>query len=255
MNILIAEFIKLKRSLSWGVVVLLPLMAVFSGAVTTFVLQGGFEDGWHTLWMRSIGFYGMALLPVGIAILASLVWRVEHRDGNWNALMGSSTPTGGIVLAKTVAVAALAGLMQVVLLVSVLGLGKLAFGLPGMLPPQYFASSLLVVIACLPVAALQSGLSTFFGSFAVPVAIALLGTGISTMALLVGPKVAVLLPYATATYATQLGTILVDGAGTSFNADPINAGSVTLVASVTVAMTALLVAGTIRLLDRTDSWA
>lgn len=66
------EFVKLQRSLSWAVVILLPIIAVASGSMSSVAADGGLDDGWHTLWIRSIGFYGMALLPVGIAILASL---------------------------------------------------------------------------------------------------------------------------------------------------------------------------------------
>ena len=82
MNVIQTEFMKLKGSLSWLVVVLLPVMAVLSGSLSTLSSGGEFEDGWHTLWIRSIGFYGMALLPIGVGILASLVWRPEHRNGN-----------------------------------------------------------------------------------------------------------------------------------------------------------------------------
>ena len=87
MNSIAAEFSKLKRSLSWAVVVLLPIVLVVSGLIMTLIDGRGLEDGWHTLWMRSIVFYGLFPLSVGIAILASLVWRAEHRGSNWNALM------------------------------------------------------------------------------------------------------------------------------------------------------------------------
>lgn len=76
------EFLKLKRSMSWAVVLLLPIIMVSTGSMSSIAGGGQFDDGWHTLWIRSIGFYGMAILSVGIAILASLVWRVEHRGSN-----------------------------------------------------------------------------------------------------------------------------------------------------------------------------
>lgn len=71
------EFLKLKRSMSWAVVLLLPIIMVSTGSMSSIAGGGQFDDGWHTLWIRSIGFYGMAILSVGIAILASLVWRVD----------------------------------------------------------------------------------------------------------------------------------------------------------------------------------
>ena len=53
-------------------VVLLPMASVVSACI--FVRP----DGWRLLWIRSVGFYGMALLPVGLAVLASLVWRMKY---------------------------------------------------------------------------------------------------------------------------------------------------------------------------------
>ena len=82
MSSIITELIKLRRSASWGIVLLLPIIMVAVGGGSTWATDG-FVDGWHTLWVRSIGFYSMAVLAVGLAVLASLVWRVEHRGSNW----------------------------------------------------------------------------------------------------------------------------------------------------------------------------
>lgn len=59
MNVFLAELVKLKRSLSWAVVVLLPIIMVASGSIMTLVDGRGLEDGWDTLWMRSLVFYGL----------------------------------------------------------------------------------------------------------------------------------------------------------------------------------------------------
>jgi hypothetical protein len=242
-----AEFCKLRRSMSWGVVVLLPVVAVSAGAMSTFAAQGALSDGWHTLWIRSIGFHGMALLPVGIALLASLVWRVEHGSGNWNALMSGPVPTARVVVAKAAAVSVLAAAMQAVLVATVIVLGKLAFGLPGVLPAEYWISSLVVIVACVPVAALQSGLSALLRSFAAPVAVASVLTGLSTVLLMSGVGAAFVLPYALATRATQLGTVLAS--------DEATAGSALFLVLASAAATAAVVAATTAVLDRADTRA
>ena len=252
MGSIYSEFTKLKRSMSWAVVVLLPVMSVFLGSMSTIATEGQFEDGWHTLWIRSIGFYGMALLPVGIAILASLVWHVEHKNGNWNALMSRPVSSLRVVIGKVTAVAVLTAAMQVVLLVTVIALGKLVFGLPGMLPAGYFVGSAVIMVACIPVAALQSGFSTFLRSFGAPVAIALVGAGVSTMALLIGVEAVSVVPYAVATQATQLGTSLVGDSATSFDAAAISPGSVFSLVALALALTAVIVAGTTAILNRRD---
>lgn len=253
MNVIQTEFMKLKGSLSWLVVVLLPVMAVFSGSLSTLSSGGEFEDGWHTLWIRSIGFYGMALLPVGVGILASLVWRPEHRNGNWNALMSQSVPTHTVVLSKVVAISTLAAAMQAVMLLTVLVMGKVAFQMPGWLPGTYWIGSLVIVIGCIPVVALQSALSTFLRSFAVPVAIALIGAGISTVTLMVGVPAAIASPYALATYTTQLGTTLVGGESTVFDAAAMTPSSVTLVAVLSALAVTLIMWATTEILNRKDA--
>lgn len=245
-----AEFLKLKRSLSWAVVVLLPVAMVLSGAVNTVIAGGPLEEGWHTVWMRSVVFYGLFPLAIGIAILASLAWRVEHRGGNWNALMSGPTPSVRIVIAKTTVVAVLALAMQAVLAVTVVVVGKLVFGLPGMLPGTYVAVSILIVVACLPLAALQSGLSMLTRSFATPIAVAFLGAGASIVLLLAEFEAALfVVPYALVGRATQLNT------GTFADTGAITSGDVASLVIASVLLTAALIAGTALLLDRRDTHA
>lgn len=207
MNAFRAEFAKLRRSLSWVVVLMLPAILVVSGSVTTLVNNEPLDDGWHTLWLRSVVFYGMFPLQAGIAILASLVWRVEHHDGNWNALMSGPTASWRILAAKASAIAILAAAMQVVVVIVVTVLGTVVFGLPGLPPPVYFVASGVIMIACVPVAMLQSWLSMAMRSFAGPVAVGFVAAGASMAMLVVELNAIVFVsPYALASRATQLGT-------------------------------------------------
>lgn len=252
MTAITSEFIKLKRSLGWAIVLILPLTMVVAGSAST-ALSGGFEDGWHTLWVRSVGFYGMAIVSVGIAIIASLVWRVEHRGGNWNTLMSGTVPTWKIVAGKTAAISILAAAMQLVLLATVVALGTFVYDLPGMLPGTYVGTSLLVIAAQVPVAALQSAASTFIRSFAVPVALALLLTGAGTMALLMKlPGAAYVLPQALLTQTTQIGSRM---QMTNFAVTDLTLASAGATVAASVVLTAVIVAVTTAVLNRTDSRA
>ena len=49
MSSIITELIKLRRSASWGIVLLLPIIMVAVGGGSTWATDG-FVDGWHTLW-------------------------------------------------------------------------------------------------------------------------------------------------------------------------------------------------------------
>lgn len=247
MDAVLAELMKLKRSLSTAVVVLLPVVMVLTGSVMTLLEGQGLDDGWHTLWMRSVVFYGMFPLPVGIAILASLVWRVEHRGTAWNALMSGPTRSWRIVLAKSAVITGMAAIMQVIAVVVCVLLGKLAFGLPGLLPAEHLGVSALIVLASMPVAVLQSGLSMLLRSFAAPVAVAFVGAGFSTALLVADLEVAVLVsPYAALGRATQLGTGAIADDGT------ITAGVLAMLVVGSVLPALVLTAVTTSVLERRD---
>ena len=253
MGSIYSEFLKLKHSMSWAVVLVVPILMVLAGSMSTLVTQGTFEDGWHTLWIRSVGFYGMAILPVAVAILASLAWRVEHKNSNWNALMSRPVPTCEVVVGKVAAIAVLAASMQLVLLITVIGLGKLVFGLEDMLPARYVLGSLLIMLACIPLAALQSALSAFLRSFATPVTIALAMTSISTLLLQLKLTATLALPYGLVTHATQLGTSLATGQKTSFAVSDLSLASASVVVVAAAALTVLNVALTSVALNRSDT--
>lgn len=247
MGSLRAELLKLKRSMSWAVVLVLPLIAVLSGAGNSLTAGRPLEHGWHTLWIRVVVFYGLFPLAIGIAALASLVWRVEHRGSNWNALMARPISSLQIVVGKAAVLGLLVATMQVVLVVFLVLIGKLAFGLPGFLPARYLLASMLIVLASLPVAALQSALSMLMRSFAAPIALALLAATTSVLFLMADIDVAIAaVPYALLGRATQLGTATFADSGT------ITTGIVALIVIASVALTALAVAATTAKLDRRD---
>ncbi|WP_145942861.1 ABC transporter permease [Corynebacterium glyciniphilum] len=247
MRALSVEMIKLKRSLSWLVVVLLPIAVTVLGAATNLTRGEQPEDGWHTVWLQSVGFHGLFPLALGVAVLASLVWRSEHHGSNWNALMSGPTPTATIVAAKSAVVAGMAALIQLIMLGAVIVVGAVAFDLPGMLPAEYLWTTLLVIIAVVPLAVLQSSFSMLSRSFAAPIAVALVGTGVSVVALMVIGTPAVISPYGLATRATQLGT------GTFSDTGTVTVGGVVTVLVASAALTVALIAATTAILERRDT--
>lgn len=242
-----AEILKLKRSLAWPVVVFLPIAVVLMGAATQLADGAQPEDGWHTVWLQSVGFYGLFPLAIGIAILGSLVWRAEHRGSNWNALMSGPTTSRQLVIAKATVVAGLTAIMQIILLIAVIAIGKLAFGLPGMLPGQYIGTTVLLVLATIPVSILQSALSTFLRSFAAPIAVALVASGVSTLTLMAVGNAALVSPYGLATQTTQLGT------GSFADTGTVTGGDIASILTATVLLTIALVTATTAILDRRDT--
>lgn len=242
-----AEFVKLRRSLSWVVVVLLPLMSVVLGTATTVSDGRALDDGWHTLWLRVVVFQGLFPLAVGIGVLASLVWRVEHQGGNANALL--SAPVSGleIIVGKVTVLAVLIVALQAVQLAAVTAAGALVFDLPGLLPARYLLVSVLTTLAALPVVAVQSALSMLLRSFAAPVAVALAGATASVPLLLAKADTAIaVVPYALLARATQLGT------GVFADPGPITGPAVATVVVAAVALTAVIVTVSVLVLERRD---
>lgn len=247
MDAFTAELIKLKRSLAWPIVVFLPLVLVLAGAATQLADGSRPKNGWDTVWLQSVGFYGLFPLAIGIAILGSLVWRIEHRGNNWNALMSGPTTSLRIVTAKAGVVAGLTAIMQVILLAAVIVIGKFAFGLPGMLPGEYFGTTALLVVATIPAAIAQSALSMFLRSFAAPIAVALVASGISTAALMAMRNTAMISPYGLATRAALLGT------GSFVDTGIVTGGDVAVILTASGILTVALIAVSTVILDRRDT--
>ncbi|WP_167149263.1 ABC transporter permease [Actinomyces sp. ZJ308] len=244
----ITEMLKLRRSASWGVVLVLPVASVLGACLLVR------PTDWQLLWVRSTGFYGMVLLPVSLGVLASLVWRVEHQGSNRLALMSAPVPTWRTVAAKAAAAWLLAAVMQTVLVLATAAAGSLFLRLPGGLPSRYLAAGLLIAVACAPVCALQSGLSAFTRSFSVPVAIGLGLTGAGTTALLVHVPAAWLLPHALVTRTTQIGAMS-EGAALVFAARELTWASAAATVGTSAVLCAVVVLATSMALDRADARA
>jgi putative membrane protein len=173
-SLLAAEAIKLRRSSAWVVAVLLPLLAVITGTVNFIMNRESFE-GWISLSSQITLFYSMMFCSLGIALLASTVWRVEHRGTSWNAMRTTSHSPTAVALAKTLVILVPVLAMQGVLLTLAWLAGITVAGLGPAIPTAFVASGLLATLGALPLVAVQSLLSMLMRSFAAPVAVAFLG--------------------------------------------------------------------------------
>ena len=173
-SLLAAEAIKLRRSSAWVIAVLLPLLAVITGTVNFIMNRESFE-GWISLSSQITLFYSMMFCSLGIALLASTVWRVEHRGTSWNAMRTTSHSPTAVALAKTLVILVPVLAMQGVLLTLAWLAGIAVAGLGPAIPTAFVASGLLATLGALPLVAVQSLLSMLMRSFAAPVAVAFLG--------------------------------------------------------------------------------
>ena len=173
-DILIAELQKCKGARLWLPVLVLPLISAFVGALT-YSMNAPLLTGarWQNLWVQTSLFYGYFFFPMMIAVCASSLWRLEHRESNWNRLMTAPVPVGALVAAK-LAVLYWVTLLEHVFFVLLVALcGKLIFGFQEAVLPDALAWVLFGWLAALPIAAVQLYLSMRIRSFAAPIGIAL----------------------------------------------------------------------------------
>ena len=211
-SLLAAEAIKLRRSSAWVVAVLLPLLAVITGTVNFIMNRESFE-GWISLSSQITLFYSMMFCSLGIALLASTVWRVEHRGTSWNAMRTTSHSPTAVALAKTLVILVPVLAMQVVLLALTWLAGAIVAGLGPAIPIAFVASTLLATLGALPLVALQSLLSMLMRSFAAPVALAFVGCVIAFGLMLRQSIVSYAVPQGILNRTLMLGSSALDYAG------------------------------------------
>lgn len=211
-TLLAAEVIKVRRSSVWVVAVLLPLLAVITGTANFMMNRESF-DGWISLSSQVTLFYSMMFCSLGVALLASTVWRTEHRGTSWNAMRTTPHSPVTVVVAKTLVIFLPVLAMQVVLLALTWLAGSTVAGLGPAMPATFIISGLLAVVSAAPLVAVQSLLSMLLRSFAAPVALAFIGCVVSFGLLLKQSPMSYAVPQGILSRTLMLGSSAMDYAG------------------------------------------
>lgn len=187
-----AELIKYRRNPIWLIFLILP---VFPALLGTFNYLGNIavlDQEWFSLWSQHTIFASTFFLPAQLGVFCSWQWRLEHTDHNWNAVMSAPVSVSSIYFSKFFCDIAASLLSQFSILVLFIISGKLA-GISSPLPPDIFSWFVFGSLGSLCVCAVQLFFSLIIRSFAIPVAIALLG-GIAGL-LMTSQGVGLLCPY------------------------------------------------------------
>lgn len=231
-----AELLKLKRSSTWLIALVLPLLAVTTGTINLANSRDVLDAGWASFTSQVTLFYGLLFFSMGIGLLAATVWRMEHRGTNWNLLLTTTRQPIKLVLAKVAVIAVPVACMQAVLVAGTLISGTLVLRLDGAVPWQFALVGVLAIAAALPLIAVQSLLSMLLKSFAAPVALCLAGCviGVATVTSVALRPLSYVLPQAINTRALNLGSTALAGSGglTLGNALPILLTALALAAGV-----------------------
>lgn len=160
-----AECFKLRKSPIW------LLMFVGPAIATLVALFPDHTYPWHMTLSTIALVYGMLFLPLMTGVFAAIVCRFEHAGGGWKQLLALPVTRSSVFLSKFAVVMGLL-LMSQLLVGAGLLLAAQVMDYPGPVPWDLLARSLLGSwIACLPLAALQMGVSVAWQSFAAPLAV------------------------------------------------------------------------------------
>ena len=184
-RILKAEWLKLRRStVVWLVTlgalfipcVLLTARLAHPQAMPAAYRAGGF---WEQLWNQTWEAVTLILLPMMVLLVVSLIVQIEFRNNTWKQVHSSPVPLPLIFLAKLVVI-----LSVVVGFFLLLNAGAyLAAVLPAVLLPGvpypaeplpwalFAARNLHYFLGCLPIVALQYGLSLHCKNFMIPLGV------------------------------------------------------------------------------------
>lgn len=208
-----AEILKLKRSATWIIALLLPLLAVTTGTINLANNPDTLDSGWASFTSQVTLFYGLLFFSIGIGLIAATAWRMEHRGTNWNLLLTTTRQPIRLVIAKVVVIMFPVAFMQLVLVTGTLIAGTLVLGLDGAIPWQFVLVGAISVIAALPLIAIQSLLSLLMKSFAAPVALCLLGcvVGVAAVTSEALRPLSFIWPQAINTRAMNLGSTALAG--------------------------------------------
>ncbi|MGI5211780.1 ABC transporter permease [Plantactinospora sp. CA-290183] len=232
-----AELVKLKRSTTWLIALVLPFLAVTTAAINVANNPDTLDSGWESFTSQAVLFYGLLFFSMGIGLIAATAWRVEHRGTNWNLLLTTTTRPIALVLAKIAVIAVPVAFMQVVLVIATLFTGTFVLNVDGAIPWKFTLAGLLAIVAALPLIAAQSLLSMLLKSFGAPIAICLVGC-VAAVPAITSPTLRplrYLVPQALNTRTLNLGSVAVADSGDLIPADVISILATALVMTAIVA--------------------
>lgn len=169
------EHKKLRHSRLWLVFLVIPLIPTIMGTGNYLQNLALLKSEWYSLWTQCSLFYSNFFYGPLIGLYCAYIWRVEHLNHNWNQLMTMPVPVREIFLGKLCLALECTVFLQLWVWVLFLGAGRFA-GLGGMPPFEILAWLLRGSIGGMAIAALQLVLAMVIRSFAVPIALALLGS-------------------------------------------------------------------------------
>lgn len=170
-KVLSAERLKMSKSRLWLIVLISPILSTLTGILIVVEDAGSNLNPW-TLAIQGMSLpHGLFFLPVMAGLFSAFTCRYEHTGGGWKQLLVLPVSRNSVYLAKFTIVIGLLAATQLLFLAGLLFICWF-HALPTPIPWGQIAISLIGGwIACLPLVALQIGVSLSWASFAAPLAL------------------------------------------------------------------------------------
>jgi lantibiotic transport system permease protein len=170
------EFQKIRRSNSWLLMVIAPLLMVGFGTYNFVRYNDIYLRGnaipVEKLLGQIVNFYGLLLLPLSIGVLTVWLARIEHSENNWKYLFTLPINRVHVYISKLIVHTLLVGLSMLVLYIGIISAGNIID--IGSIPYKILAVKVLGCwITSLPLLSILMLLSIRFNSTGVPVGISL----------------------------------------------------------------------------------
>ena len=174
LRVLRAERIKYRRAPVWLAVVILPLFPAVLGTANYLANLEVLQQQWYSLWTQHTLFASYFFLPALLAVFCAWQWRLGYARHNFNSLLAAPVSHWAVYLSKLLPAVGMSFLAQLVTGLLFLA-GGAAAGIDAPVPPQLAEWLLCGGLGGMAVCAVQLFLSLLLPSFAIPVAIALVG--------------------------------------------------------------------------------
>ena len=172
---------KLRHSLIFPICLIIPVIPAVMGTFNYLQNAGILTQKWYSLWTQHTLFYASFFYAPLIALYCSYLWRLEHRNNNWNVFMTAPVSIPCLYLGKLSVIFRVTFMTQLWVGILYVLCGK-AIGFPGFGPIDVYFWLFRGTLAAAAIGALQLFLSMVIRSFSVPIGIALVGSVLGMMA-------------------------------------------------------------------------
>ena len=167
---------KLRHSLIFPACIIIPVIPAVMGTFNYLQNTGILTHQWYSLWTQHTLFYASFFYAPLIALYCSYLWRLEHRNHNWNVFMTAPVSIPCLYFGKLAVIFRVTLMTQLWVGILYLFCGKVIVGLPDFCPANILFWLLRGTLAAAAIGAIQLLLSMVIRSFSVPIGIALIGS-------------------------------------------------------------------------------